>query len=96
MQSVRFSYTVRASSARAGWKPALPGGDGDNLKIWEMTAMRCPRCKHTLRTIEYEGISIETCSKCKGILKNIRDDDAKHAKMLQDHINELGKKNKFK
>ncbi len=28
--------------------------------------MNCPRCKHTLRTINYEGISIETCSKCKG------------------------------
>jgi len=28
--------------------------------------------------------------------EQIQKDDAKHAKMLQEHINELGKKNKFK
>lgn len=40
--------------------------------------------------------SANTCSKCSGIIKKIKDDDAKHAKMLQAHINELGKKSKFK
>ena len=28
--------------------------------------MQCPNCQHQLRTIEYEGIAIETCSSCEG------------------------------
>ena len=28
--------------------------------------MRCPRCDTTLRTIDYEGVAIETCSSCGG------------------------------
>ena len=28
--------------------------------------MKCPRCKNSLKTIEYEGIRIETCTKCEG------------------------------
>lgn len=28
--------------------------------------MKCPRCKSLLRTIDYEGIAIETCGRCKG------------------------------
>lgn len=41
--------------------------------------MKCPSCKSTLRTINYEGIQIETCDVCKGEwldrgeLKNIID-----------------------
>jgi hypothetical protein len=51
---------------QAGWKLAPPGGDGDDLDFWEMNSMNCPRCKATLKTIDYEGIRIETCSKCEG------------------------------
>ena len=28
--------------------------------------MKCPRCKSSLKTIEYEGIRIETCGTCEG------------------------------
>lgn len=28
--------------------------------------MDCPSCKHSLRTIQYEGIDIETCDHCGG------------------------------
>ncbi|MBL8963955.1 MAG: zf-TFIIB domain-containing protein [Phycisphaeraceae bacterium] len=28
--------------------------------------MNCPCCTHTLRTIEYEGVEIETCDGCGG------------------------------
>ncbi len=28
--------------------------------------MQCPVCRETLRTIEYEGIEIETCDECEG------------------------------
>ena len=37
-----------------------------------------------------------TCPKCRSILKQIQKDDGKHAKMLQEHVNELGKNGKFK
>ena len=40
--------------------------------------------------------SANTCSKCRSIISKIQKDDTKHAKMLQNHINELGKKGKFK
>ena len=28
--------------------------------------MKCPNCKHDLRSIEYEGLQIETCDGCAG------------------------------
>lgn len=28
--------------------------------------MKCPRCQHTLETVEYEGVEIETCPGCQG------------------------------
>ena len=32
----------------------------------ERKVMQCPNCKATLRTIEYEGIRIDTCDGCAG------------------------------
>ena len=29
--------------------------------------MQCPKCKHFMKTIQYEGVSIERCTRCYGM-----------------------------
>ena len=45
-----------ARSAKTGWR---------NLCI--LSTMKCPKCKHDMEAIEYEGVEVDRCKSCKGI-----------------------------